>query len=157
MKKVLFLSLFTLLSCTTTRQLESEKIRASKIIEHHHDSILPGAVITREVPYLVEVPGAPGTIEKHYYRYTDTTGNAELRFYYDEKLQKWFAECEAKDRRISWSDKQVYEYSQDVIRELHKKKTIPWWVFALGGYMLLKDVILPLFKLLNIPLPWQKK
>ena len=112
----------------TIHTIEKETIK--------RDSIIPGGKVEVEVPFLVS---EPGKIEKYYYSFKDTSGVAELRFHYNQELKRWIAECEAKDRKISWNE---VKYLESILldRNKEKKQKIPLWAWVLIGWIVFEFV-----------------
>lgn len=95
----------------------------SKRVIEKKDTILPEVIIS------YAIPDAPISGEPKFIFINDTTGVAELRLKYDIELKKWIAECEAKERKISWE--QITDYVSRLERRTDIKEIIPIWIRVL--------------------------
>ena len=148
MKFFLFISLF-LIGCTTQSKCNrlfppSEKHFTTTIIRQR-DSLLPGAIIEKQTPVYI-----PGEKESKIIRFSDTSGLAELRFYYNEQLKNWVAVCEAKERKFTFTDSLITTLIERVKeKEVVKYKT-PFYIWLIIGGLVLFAFRSKIWSLLKI-------
>ncbi len=109
------------------------------------DSLLPGSIIEKPIPLYI-----PGEKETKILRYTDTSGLSELRFYYNEQLQKWIAVCETKERKVVITDSLITSLIEKVKeREVIVHKT-PFYIYLIIGGLILFAFRSKIWSLLKI-------
>jgi len=133
MKKWLIIFLILFSSCYTQSKCDqlfpSKEIHTTNTIIRQRDSIIPGSVIEKPIPYYI-----PGEKESKIIRYSDTSGLHSLRFYYNESLKKWIAICETKDQKITITDSLISTMIDRVKEKQIIKYKIPfyYWIIIVG-------------------------
>lgn len=82
---------------------------------------------------------------------TKSSGDNSYRFYYDAKLRELKAEFEVAKTQDSSSntssDIKIEKTFDQQVDEYIKKIVVPWWIYAIGIFLLIK-LLLPSLKLL---------